>query len=160
VAQRKMGTAFVHTVLDDHSRVAYAEIHDDESAATATAVLRNAVAWFAERGVNTVRVLSDNGSCYRSFLWRDICLGLGITHKGTRPCRPQTNGKIERFHPGRGLGVQAHLQLRNHPQESPARMDPRVQPPPAPHRNREVNANQPLDQPLRSVQLEKFPRQM
>ena len=94
----KMGTAFVHTVLDDHSRVAYAEIHDDETAATATEVLRNAVAWFAERGVKTVRVLSDNGSCYRSFLWRDTCLELGITHKRTRPYRPQTNGKIERFH--------------------------------------------------------------
>ncbi len=58
-----MGTAFVHTVLDDHTRVAYAEIHDDETAATATAVLRRAVAWFAARGVTVERVLSDNGSC-------------------------------------------------------------------------------------------------
>ncbi len=58
----KMGTAFVHTVLDDHSRVAYAEIHDDETAATAVAVLRNAVTWFTDRGVTVTRVLSDNGS--------------------------------------------------------------------------------------------------
>ncbi|MGZ4591560.1 MAG: leucine zipper domain-containing protein, partial [Actinomycetes bacterium] len=58
----KMGTAFVHTVLDDHSRVAYAEIHDDETAATAIAVLRRAVAWFTARGVVVQRVLSDNGS--------------------------------------------------------------------------------------------------
>jgi transposase InsO family protein len=94
----KVGTAFVHTVLDDHSRVAYAEIHDDETAATAVAVLRNAVEWFAARGVTTHRVLSDNGSCYRSHLWRDTCAELGITHKRTRPYRPQTNGKIERFH--------------------------------------------------------------
>ncbi len=65
----KMGTAFVHTVLDDHSRVAYAEIHDDETAATATAVLRRAVAWFADREVTVARVLSDNGSAYRSHLW-------------------------------------------------------------------------------------------
>jgi transposase InsO family protein len=93
-----IGTAFVHTVLDDHSRVAYAEIHDDETAATAAGVLRRAVAWFADRGVTVERVLSDNGSCYRSFLWRDTCLALGITHKRTRPYRPQTNGKIERFH--------------------------------------------------------------
>jgi len=93
-----IGTAFVHTVLDDHSRVAYAEIHDDETAATAVAVLRRAVAWFAARGVTTQRVLSDNGSCYRSHAWRDTCLELGITHKRTRPYRPQTNGKIERFH--------------------------------------------------------------
>jgi transposase InsO family protein len=94
----QIGTAFVHTVLDDHSRVAYAEIHDDETAATATAVLRRAVAWFAERDVTVARVLSDNGSAYRSHLWRDTCTELGITPKRTRPYRPQTNGKIERFH--------------------------------------------------------------
>ena len=93
-----MGTAFVHTVLDDHSRVAYAEIHDDETAATATAVLRNATAWFAARGVAVERVLSDNGSAYRAHAWRDTCRELGITPKRTRPYRPQTNGKIERFH--------------------------------------------------------------
>jgi transposase InsO family protein len=94
----KIGTAYVHTVLDDHSRVAYAEIHDDEKAVTAIGVLRRAVAWFAARGVRTQRVLSDNGSCYRSYAWRDTCAELGITHKRTRPYRPQTNGKIERFH--------------------------------------------------------------
>jgi transposase InsO family protein len=93
-----VGTAFVHTVIDDHSRVAYAEIHDDETNETATAVLRNAVAWFADRGVSVQRVLSDNGSCYRSHLWRETCDELGITPKKTRPYRPQTNGKIERFH--------------------------------------------------------------
>jgi transposase InsO family protein len=95
---RMLGTAFVHTVLDDHSRVAYAEIHDDETAATAIGVLRRAVAWFAARGVTVERVLSDNGSAYRSFLWRDTCAELDITPKRTRPYRPQTNGKIERFH--------------------------------------------------------------
>jgi transposase InsO family protein len=94
----KMGTAFVHTVLDDHSRVAYAEIHDDETAATAIGVLRRAVAWFAARGITVERVLSDNGSAYRSRAWRDACLELGIKPKRTRPYRPQTNGKIERFH--------------------------------------------------------------
>jgi transposase InsO family protein len=94
----KMGTAFVHTVLDDHSRVAYAEIHDDETAPTAIGVLRRAVAWFAARGVSVERVLSDNGSAYRSHAWRDACAELGIRPKRTRPYRPQTNGKIERFH--------------------------------------------------------------
>ena len=93
-----VGTAYVHTVIDDHSRVAYAEVHDDETAATAIGVLRRAVAWFATRGVKTERVLSDNGSCYRSHAWRDTCTELGIKHKRTRPYRPQTNGKIERFH--------------------------------------------------------------
>ena len=92
------GTAFVHTVIDDHSRVAYAEIHNDEKAVTAAAVLRRATAWFAARGVRVERVLSDNGSAYKSHLWRDTCTELGITVKKTRPYRPQTNGKIERFH--------------------------------------------------------------
>jgi transposase InsO family protein len=94
----KMGHAFVHTVIDDHSRVAYAEVHDDETAATATGVLRRAVAWFAARGVLTERVLSDNGSPYVSHLWRDTCAELAIKHSRTRPRRPQTNGKVERFH--------------------------------------------------------------
>lgn len=93
-----MRHAFVHTVIDDHSRVAYAEIHDDETAATAVGVLRRATSWFADRGVTVERVLSDNGSAYRSHAWRDACRELGITPKRTRPYRPQTNGKIERFH--------------------------------------------------------------
>lgn len=93
-----MGTAFVHTVIDDHSRVAYAEIHDDETATTAIGVLRRAVSWFAARGVTVERVLSDNGSAYKSHAWREACAELQIAVKKTRPYRPQTNGKIERFH--------------------------------------------------------------
>ena len=92
------GTCYLHTVIDDHSRVAYVEARDDETKETAAEVLRNAVAWFAERGVTVQRVLSDNGSCYKSHLWRDTCAELGISPKKTRPYRPQTNGKIERFH--------------------------------------------------------------
>jgi transposase InsO family protein len=87
------GTCYLHTVIDDHSRVAYVEAHDDETKETATMVLRNAVAWFADRGVVVQRVLSDNGSCYRSNLWRQTCADLAITAKKTKPYRPQTNGK-------------------------------------------------------------------
>jgi transposase InsO family protein len=94
----RTGKAFLHTVIDDHSRVAYIEIHADELASTATAVLRRAVAWFTDHGVTVERVLSDNGSCYKSHAWRDTCTELGITPKRTRSYRPQTNGKIERFH--------------------------------------------------------------
>jgi len=94
----RTGKAFLHTVLDDHSRVAYVEVCADETAQTAVAVLHRAVAWFAERDVTVERVLSDNGSCYRSHAWRHACDLLGIAHKRTRPYRPQTNGKIERFH--------------------------------------------------------------
>ncbi len=80
-----IGTAYVHTVIDDHSRVAYAEVHDDETGPTAVAVLRRAVAWFAARGIKTERVLSDNGSCYRSHAWRDACAELRIVHKRLGP---------------------------------------------------------------------------
>ncbi|WP_292980928.1 IS481 family transposase [Mycobacterium sp.] len=93
-----LGHAFVHTVIDDHSRVAYAEIHDNEKTDTAVEVLRRAVGWFGTRGVNVERVLSDNGGCYRSHAWRNTCAELQIQPKRTRPYRPQTNGKIERFH--------------------------------------------------------------
>ena len=95
---KSMGHAFVHTVIDDHSRVAYAEIHD-ETAVTAATVLRNAVAWFAAREITVQRVLSDNGSAYVSHLWRDTCAQLRdqtLPHPallGHRPTR-----KIERFH--------------------------------------------------------------
>jgi transposase InsO family protein len=97
-SQPLVGTCYLHTVIDDHSRVAYVEAHDDETKETTAAVLRNAVAWFAQRGVTVQRVLSDNGGAYRSYLWRDTCAELGVTPKRTRPYRPQTNGKIERFH--------------------------------------------------------------
>jgi transposase InsO family protein len=92
------GTAYLHTVLDDHSRLAYVEICSDEKAATAVAVLQRAVAWFADRGIHVERVLSDNGACYRSTAWHEACAALDLTHKRTRPYRPQTNGKLERFH--------------------------------------------------------------
>jgi len=93
-----IGTAFLHTVIDDHSRVAYVEICADEKAVTAIGVLQRATAWFADRGITVERVLSDNGSAYKSHAWRDACAELGIRPKHTRPYRPQTNGKIERFH--------------------------------------------------------------
>jgi transposase InsO family protein len=94
----RTGIAYLHTVLDDHSRLAYVEICPDEKAVTAAGVLQRAVAWFAEHGIHVERVLSDNGACYRSLAWRQACLSLGIIHKRTRPYRPQTNGKLERFH--------------------------------------------------------------
>ena len=70
----------------------------DEERADACSGLKNAIAWFAVRGVTVTRVISDNGSCYKSKLWHQTCADLGITVKKTRPYRPQTNGKIERFH--------------------------------------------------------------
>jgi transposase InsO family protein len=97
-SQPRLKHAFVHTVIDDHTRIAYAEVHDDETSQTATGVLARAVAWYSARGITVERVLSDNGAAYRSGLWHTVCDQLEITVKKTRPYRPQTNGKIERFH--------------------------------------------------------------
>lgn len=94
----RIGRSYLHTVVDDYSRLAYVEICSDEKAATAIGVLQRAVAWFTEHGITVERVLSDNGSAYKSLAWRDTCAVLNIRHKRTRPYRPQTNGKIERFH--------------------------------------------------------------
>jgi len=95
---KNSGHAFVHSVLDDHSRVVYSEVHDDERKHTATAVLRRAVFWFLARGVVIDEVISDNGNCYRSKAWLEACRDLDITPRRTRAYRPQTNGKVERFH--------------------------------------------------------------
>ena len=113
----KIGTAFVHTVLDDHSRVAYAEIHDDETAATATAVLRNAVAWFADRGVVVERVLSDNGSGLQGPpLARHLRrAGHHSEEDSALPPPDQRQDRTLPPHPGRRLGVQEVLQLRDQP---------------------------------------------
>jgi transposase InsO family protein len=93
-----LGYSYLHTALDDHSRLAYTEILADEGKGTAVAFLRRAHAWYASLGITIERVLSDNGGCYRSRHWADACAELGITHKRTRPYRPQTNGKVERYH--------------------------------------------------------------
>ena len=145
----KVGTCFVHTVIDDYTRIAYAECHDDETAATAVAVLYRAVAWFAERGVIVERVLSDNGSAYRSFLWRDTCAELGITVKKTRPYRPQTNGKVERLHRtmADGWAYKKLYTLRERPTSRTGRMAPPVQPPPAPLSTRRPTTHHPVGQP-------------
>jgi len=93
-----IGYGYVHTAIDDHSRLAYSEVLADEQAATAAAWWRRAVAWFADHGVTVEQVLTDNGSCYRSQAWATACADLAVRHKRTRAYRPQTNGKVERFH--------------------------------------------------------------
>jgi transposase InsO family protein len=92
------GYRYIHTALDDRSRLAYSEILDDEQATTAAAFWSRAVLWFELHGVVTERVLTDNGACYRSRTWAAACAATRATHKRTRPYRPQTNGKVERFH--------------------------------------------------------------
>lgn len=92
-----IGWEYVHVCIDDYARVAYVEVLDDERQETATAFLRRAVRWFRRFGISIRRVLTDNGPCYKSKLWRKVCSGMGIRIKKTRPYRPQTNGKAERF---------------------------------------------------------------
>jgi len=91
------GWEFVHVAVDDATRLAYAEVLSDERGATATDFLRRALAWFAGFGITVERVISDNGACYRSRLHALALPELGIRHLFTRPYRPRTNGKAERF---------------------------------------------------------------
>ena len=93
----KVGYCYVHSAVDDHSRLAYSEIHDDERACTATAFWQRARAFFADLGITVRAVITDNGSCYRSSEWLQEVAGGGATPRFTRPYRPQTNGKVERF---------------------------------------------------------------
>ena len=92
------GYRYIHTAIDDRTRLAYSEILDDEQAVTAAAFWNRAAAWFRARGVTCEAVLSDNGSCYRSGLWHRACAATGTKVRKTRPRRPQTNGKVERYH--------------------------------------------------------------
>jgi transposase InsO family protein len=91
------GWEFVHVCVDDATRLAYAELLPDELGVTAAGFLERAVAWFASMGITVERVLSDNGACYRSRRHAQACHQLGIRHLFTRPYRPRTNGKAERF---------------------------------------------------------------
>lgn len=94
----KTGYDYVHTVIDDHSRLAYAEIHPDEKGVTAAAVLRRAVDLFAGLGITVEAILSDNAFAYRrSTIFRDTAAELGIQQRFIRPHCPWTNGKVERL---------------------------------------------------------------
>jgi transposase InsO family protein len=92
-----VGWEYVHIAVDDYSRLAYAEVLDDEKAATAIGFLKRALAFFARHGIQVERILTDNGSAYVAARHALACRNLGIRHLRTRPRRPQTNGKAERF---------------------------------------------------------------
>jgi transposase InsO family protein/transposase-like protein len=97
---RRIGDAgweFVHVCVDDATRLAYVEVLSDEKATTAAGFLRRAVAFYRRHGISVERVMSDNGACYRSTIHALACRALGLRHLRTRPYRPRTNGKAERF---------------------------------------------------------------
>jgi len=96
--RRYAGYRYIHTAIDDRTRIAYSEILDDEQAITAAGFWTRAAAWYQSIGITPQRVITDNGSCYKSGLWHRACQTTGTTVKKTRVRRPQTNGKVERFH--------------------------------------------------------------
>jgi transposase InsO family protein len=95
--RKTVGYEYVHIAVDDYSRLAYAEVLNDEKAVTIAGFLTRAVAFYTRHGITVERVLTDNGSGYRSTVHAIACRALGIRHLRTRPYRPQTNGKAERF---------------------------------------------------------------
>jgi transposase InsO family protein/transposase len=97
VRRNTRGWEAVHIAIDDATRLAYAEVLPDEKTTTAIAFLRRAVAFYTRHGITVERLLTDNGSAYRSAVHAIACRTLGIRHSRTRPYRPQTNGKAERF---------------------------------------------------------------
>jgi transposase InsO family protein len=97
VRRKRVGWEYVHIAIDDATRLAYVEVLSDEKAVTAVRFLRRAVAHFSTYGITTDRLITDNGGAYRSTVHAIACRALGIRHLRTRPYRPQTNGKAERF---------------------------------------------------------------
>ena len=93
----KAGWEAVHVAVDDATRLAYVEVLPNQTAAVTVGFLARAIAWFAERGITVREVMTDNGSAYISRLWAAACQTRGVVHIRTRPYRPRTNGKAERF---------------------------------------------------------------
>ena len=91
------GYAYVHSAVDDHSRLAYSEVLDDETAQTAAAFWLRAEAFFRSHDITVAEVLTDNGACYRSRRFRRLIRRLGMRHLRTKPYTPRTNGKAERL---------------------------------------------------------------
>jgi transposase InsO family protein len=91
------GWEFVHVCIDDASRIAFSQVLSDEKKESAVAFLFAAIAYYQSLGIAVSRVMTDNGSCYKSFAFRDACKALGLRHIRTRPYTPKTNGKAERF---------------------------------------------------------------
>ena len=97
--ETRVGYDYAHAIVDDHSRLAYVELHDDEKAATVTAFVERALAFFAARGIEAGRLMTDNAFSYvKNRSLRDLLAERGIKHLTTTPYRPRTNGKVERFH--------------------------------------------------------------
>ena len=113
--QTRVGYDYAHAIVDDHSRLAYVELHNDEKAATVTGFVERALAFFAEHGIVTKRLMTDNGFSYvKNRSLRELLAQRGIRHLTTQPYRPRTNGKVERFHQTMGREWAYGLAYRTH----------------------------------------------
>ncbi|HYT50863.1 MAG TPA: IS481 family transposase [Gaiellaceae bacterium] len=119
--ERRVGYDYAHAIVDDHSRLAYAELHDDEKAATVTGFLERALAFFAAQGIVAKRLMTDNGFSYvKNRSLRELLASHGIRHLTTEPYRPRTNGKVERFHQTMAREWAYGLSYRSHRQRNQA----------------------------------------
>jgi len=97
--ETRVGNDYAHAIVDDHSRLAYVELHDDQRAATVTAFVIRALAFFARHGIQPRRLMTDNAFTYvKNRSLRELLAEQKIRHLRTQPYRPRTNGKVERFH--------------------------------------------------------------
>jgi transposase InsO family protein len=119
--QTRVGYDYAHAIVDDHSRLAYVELHPDEKAATVTAFVERALRFYAEHRIATKRLMTDNGWCYvRNRSLRELLTERGIRHLTTQAYRPRTNGKVERFHQTMGREWAYGLAYRSHRQRNQA----------------------------------------
>jgi transposase InsO family protein len=120
-AETRVGYDFAHAIVDDHSRLAYVELHDDERAATVTGFVERALAFFAAQGIVAKRLMTDNGFSYvRNRSLRELLAAKEIRHLTTQPYRPRTNGKVERFHQTMAREWAYGLAYRSHRQRNQA----------------------------------------
>jgi len=113
--ETRVGYDYAHAIVDDHSRLAYAELHDDERAATVTGFVERALLFYAEHGILAKRLMTDNGFSYvKNRSLRELLAAHGIRHLTTQPYRPRTNGKVERFHQTMGREWAYGVVYRSH----------------------------------------------
>jgi transposase InsO family protein len=119
--ETRVGYDYAHAIVDDHSRLAYVELHDDEKAATVTGFVERALAFFAEHGIACRRLMSDNAFSYvKNRSLRELLAKHGVRHLTTQPYRPRTNGKVERFHQTMAREWAYGLAYRSHRQRNDA----------------------------------------
>jgi transposase InsO family protein len=119
--ETRVGYDYAHAIVDDHSRLAYVELHDDEKAATVTGFVERALAFFAEQGIVAKRLMTDNGFSYvKNRSLRELLARHGIRHLTTEPYRPRTNGKVERFHQTMAREWAYGLSYRSHRERNQA----------------------------------------